>query len=52
MEVAVSEKLAGKVVETIQLVCGSGKIGDGKIFILDLLEALRIRTGETGECAL
>jgi nitrogen regulatory protein PII len=52
IEVAVPTKLAAKLVETIKTVSGSGKIGDGKIFTFDLADALRIRTGETGQAAL
>ncbi len=52
MEVAVDDKLAPKVVETIQKSAHSGEIGDGKIFVLDLGQAVRIRTGETDSDAL
>ena len=52
LEVAVSEELADKAVETIRDAAQTGKIGDGKIFVVDLLSALRIRTGETGSEAL
>ena len=45
-------KKASEVIETIQKTAESGKIGDGKIFALDLKDALRIRTGETGSQAL
>ena len=45
-------KLAAKTIETIKDVSNTGKIGDGKIFTFDLADALRIRTGETGEAAL
>jgi nitrogen regulatory protein PII len=44
--------MADKVVETIKAASESGKIGDGKIFTLDLEAATRIRTGETGADAL
>jgi nitrogen regulatory protein P-II 2 len=40
------------VVEAIQQAANTGAIGDGKIFVLDLLEAVRIRTGETDDTAL
>ena len=43
---------AARAVETIQQAAGTGNIGDGKIFVLDVAEAVRIRTGETGEAAL
>ena len=52
VEVAVPTKLAPKVVEAIKTASGTGKIGDGKIFTFDLSDALRIRTGETGQAAL
>ena len=52
IEVAVSDALADQVVETIQQAAGTGAIGDGKIFVLDLQSATRIRTGETGDAAL
>ena len=45
MEIAVSDDLVGKVVETIQNTAKTGRIGDGKIFIIPLEEAVRIRTG-------
>ena len=52
IEVAVSSKMAGQVVSAIKTASESGKIGDGKIFTLDLADAMRIRTGETGADAL
>ena len=52
IEVAVSDALAPQVVETIQHSASTASIGDGKIFVLDLASATRIRTGETGEIAL
>lgn len=52
LEVAVSDDLVAKVVETIQNSAKTGRIGDGKIFILSLDEAVRIRTGETGTDAI
>ena len=52
IEIAVSAALADDVVETIAKVAKTDKIGDGKIFVLDLTEARRVRTGETGEDAL
>jgi nitrogen regulatory protein P-II 1 len=52
MEIAVSDDLVGKVVETIQNSAKTGRIGDGKIFIISLEEAIRIRTGETGADAI
>lgn len=52
LEVAVSDALADEVVETIARTARTDKIGDGKIFVLDLLAVTRIRTGETGASAL
>lgn len=48
LEIAVSDELVAKVVETIQNTAKTGRIGDGKIFVIGLEEAVRIRTGETG----
>jgi nitrogen regulatory protein P-II 1 len=52
MEIAVSDDLVSKVVETIQNTAKTGRIGDGKIFIISLEEAIRIRTGENGTDAI
>lgn len=52
IEVAVGESQLDRVVEAIQKAARTGKIGDGKIFVLPLEEAIRIRTGERGEEAL
>ena len=52
LEIAVADELAAQVVETIQQTANSESIGDGKIFVLDLASATRIRTGESGETAL
>jgi nitrogen regulatory protein P-II 1 len=52
IEIVVSDDLVGKVVETIQTTAKTGRIGDGKIFIIPLEEAVRIRTGETGADAI
>ncbi len=52
IEIAASDDLAPQVVETIQQVASTEAIGDGKIFVLDLAEAVRIRTGEAGDTAL
>jgi len=48
LEIAVSDELVAKVVDTIQNTAKTGRIGDGKIFVIGLDEAVRIRTGETG----
>jgi len=52
LEVAVGDAIADEVVETIGRTARTGKIGDGKIFVLDVESVLRVRTGETGETAL
>ena len=52
IEVAVEKDLTEAAVETIKTAAHTGKIGDGKIFVLDMISALRIRTGETGVEAL
>ena len=52
LEIAVTVKMAGQVVEAISKAAHTGKIGDGKIFVLDLEKAMRVRTGETNEEAL
>jgi len=52
LEIAASDDIAPQVVETIQVAASTESIGDGKIFVLDLAGATRIRTGETGEAAL
>jgi nitrogen regulatory protein P-II 2 len=52
IELALPVKMVAKAIEVIKTASSSGKIGDGKIFTLDLQEAVRIRTNETGESAL
>jgi len=52
LEMAIDSKAASKAVDAIQSAAKTGKIGDGKIFVLDLESAMRIRTGETGADAL
>ena len=52
IEVAVSDNLVDQVVEAIEKSASTGKIGDGKIFVFDVEQVIRIRTGETGEAAL
>ena len=52
IEVAATDALADQVVETIKETASTDSIGDGKIFVLDLASATRIRTGETGDTAL
>ncbi len=52
MEIVTSDNLVMKVVETIEKTAKTGKIGDGKIFVYPVDEAVRIRTGERGETAV
>ncbi len=52
VEVAVTDDLVERVVEAIQKSANTGRIGDGKIFVFDLGQAVRIRTGETNAEAL
>ena len=52
LEIAVDDAIADDVVRTIRESAATGQIGDGKVFVLDLPEAVRIRTGETGAEAL
>ena len=52
IEVAVPAEMVDAVVEAIANTARTGKIGDGKIFVMDVERALRIRTGETDESAL
>jgi len=52
LEIAIGDDLVSKVVETIEKSARTGKIGDGKIFIIPMEEAIRIRTGQRREEAL
>jgi nitrogen regulatory protein P-II 2 len=52
IEAAVSDDDEDRAVEAIQNAAQTGRIGDGKIFVLDISRAVRIRTGESGEDAL
>jgi len=52
IEVAVPADLAEQVIEAISKAANTGKIGDGKIFVFALEQAVRIRTGESGPDAL
>jgi nitrogen regulatory protein P-II 2 len=52
VEAAVSEELLERAIEAIEAAARTGKIGDGKIFVYDLQQVIRIRTGETGKDAL
>ena len=52
LELVVADTVADQMVEVISKTAQTGKIGDGKIFVLDVEQALRVRTGETNEEAL
>lgn len=52
LEIVVSDGMADQVTETIQTTARTDKIGDGKIFVLDVEKAIRVRTGETNDDAL
>ena len=52
IEIAIADELLDQVIEAIEKSANTGKIGDGKIFVFDLEQAIRIRTGETGGEAL
>lgn len=52
LEIAINDDLAEQVIEAISKAANTGKIGDGKIFMYPLEQAVRIRTGETGPDAL
>ncbi len=52
VEAAIKDELLDQAVEAIEKSANTGKIGDGKIFVFDLKQVIRIRTGETGAEAL
>jgi nitrogen regulatory protein P-II 2 len=52
LEIVASDEIAPKIVETIREAANTNAIGDGKIFVLEVGEVTRIRTGETGELAI
>lgn len=52
LELVVADSMVEQVVETVSNTARTGKIGDGKIFVLDVAQAVRVRTGETNEDAL
>src|SRR5262249_469738 len=52
IEAAVNDELLDRVIEAIEKSATTGKAGDGKIFVFDLAQVIRIRTGETGSAAL
>ena len=52
IEIAIKDDILDQVIEAISKAANTGKIGDGKIFVTNLEQIIRIRTGETGEDAL
>ena len=52
VEAAIRDDMVDQVIETIEKSASTGKVGDGKIFVFDVEQVIRIRTGETGEEAL
>jgi nitrogen regulatory protein PII len=52
LEIVVPAQMTGQVVETIQKAANTGKLGDGKIFVVPIEEAIRVRTGERGTDAI
>ena len=52
IEAAIKTELLDQAIEAIEKSASTGKIGDGKIFVFDLVQVIRIRTGETGADAL
>lgn len=52
LEIAAPDDMVDQIVSTITTSARTGKIGDGKVFVLDLQQAVRVRTGETGDDAL
>jgi nitrogen regulatory protein P-II 2 len=52
VDVALPEEMVARAIEVIEKAARTGKIGDGKVFVYDLEQVVRIRTGETGRAAL
>ncbi len=52
LEIVISDEMVEQVIEVIQKVAKTGQVGDGKIFVLPVEDAVRIRTGESGDAAL
>jgi nitrogen regulatory protein P-II 2 len=52
LEIAVTDDMVEAVIDVITQTAHTGKVGDGKIFVMDLVEVVRLRTGETGSAAI
>ena len=52
IEAAIADELVDRVIDAVEAAARTGKIGDGKVFVFDLEQVIRIRTGETGADAL
>jgi nitrogen regulatory protein P-II 1 len=52
LEIVVPDTMADQVTDAVQTAARTGKIGDGKIFVLDVVQAVRVRTGETNDDAI
>lgn len=52
LEIVIPDEMLGDVLDTIKSSAKTGKIGDGKIFVYDVIESVRIRTGEIGESSI
>lgn len=52
LDIVIPDAMVDDVVNTITKTAKTGKIGDGKVFVLDVTQAVRVRTGETGDDAL
>ena len=52
LEIVIPDEMLGDVLDTIKSSAKTGKIGDGKIFVYDVIESVRIRTGERGESSI
>jgi len=52
LDIAAAESQVSSILDALEHSAKTGKIGDGKVFVLEIVEALRIRTGERGESAL
>ncbi|MBL8025197.1 MAG: P-II family nitrogen regulator [Fibrobacteres bacterium] len=52
LEIAVNDEFVGKTIDAVMEGASTGNVGDGKIFVLDLEQCIRVRTGETGNVAI